>query len=80
MVRDCTKCWFKAAGIGCRENPDLCFGFDIIESHDGAPLLRICSGSNSADDDSAEELLEAIDLMLDYVLGENSSQSRGLLH
>jgi hypothetical protein len=80
MVKDCTKCWFKAAGIGCRENPDICLGLDITESADGTPHLRICAGVNSAVENASEELLEAIDLMIDRAFGEEPSLSRELLH
>jgi hypothetical protein len=74
MAKYCTQCWFRAAGIPCEQATDLCVALDAAGSNEGAFLLRIRLSSDSDADQQLERLraalLEAADLMIDSVLGE----------
>jgi hypothetical protein len=74
MAKYCAQCWSRAAGIPCEEGSDLCVALDAAGSNEGALLLRIRLSSDSDADEQLErlraELLEAADLIIDSVLGE----------
>ncbi len=74
MAKYCDQCSSRAAGIPCEEGTDLCVALDSAGSNHGAVLLHIRRGSDSDPDQQLErlraELLEAADLIIDSVLGD----------
>jgi len=70
MAKYCDQCPSKAAGIPCEEGTDLCVALDATDSSDGALLLRVRAGTNSDIERLHAELLEAADLIIDSVFGE----------
>ncbi len=71
MAKYCEQCPSKAAGIPCENGIDQCVALDGPRSSDGAVLLRVCAGPNSDLERLRAELLEAADLIIDSILGED---------
>ena len=70
MAKYCDQCPSRAAAIPCEEGTDLCVALDVADSNDGALLLRVRVGTDSDVERLRAELLEAADLIIDSVLGE----------
>jgi len=74
MAKYCDQCPSRAAGIPCEEGTDHCVALDTADSNDGALVLRIRLSSDSDADEQLErlraDLLEAADLVIDSVLGD----------
>ncbi|MGD0073525.1 MAG: hypothetical protein ABSD31_04215 [Candidatus Binataceae bacterium] len=71
MAKYCEQCPSKAAGIPCENGVDSCVALDGSGSSDGAVLLRVRAGANSDLEQLRTELLEAADLLIDSILGED---------
>lgn len=78
MAKYCDQCPSRAAGIPCEEGTDLCVALDAAGSSDGALLLRVRAGTNSDIERLRAELLEAADLIIDSVLGEEPAFAGGV--
>ena len=70
MANYCDQCPSRAAGIPCEEGTDLCVALDAADSSDGALLLRVRLGTDSDVERLRAELLEAADILIDSVLGD----------
>jgi hypothetical protein len=78
MAKYCDQCSSRAAGIPCEEGTELCVALDAAGSSDGALLLRVRAGTNSDIERLCAELLEAADLIIDSVLGEEPALAAGV--